>query len=169
MTEQQFEDLAKRWPELFQKSGDFELSISEGWYNIFDTLCGLISYKVGVAKSRLKYAIENPSAKFNQSLLDLEKAVADELEKLPTIVQVKEKFGGLRFYVDGGSQEVENYITFAEAMASQTCEVCGSPGERRSGGWIRTLCDKHSREQDEKDIEKGRIPTKLKTVKLSDE
>jgi hypothetical protein len=26
---------------------------------------------------------------------------------------------------------------------SIACEECGGIGERRSGGWIRTLCDKH--------------------------
>ena len=169
MTDQQQEELAKRWPDLFQKSGDFEFSIGEGWFDIVDILCGFLSHDIETAKRRLKYAMENPDAKFKQSIAELEKNVADALEKLPVLAQVKEKFGTMRFYVDGGTPEMHNYIEFAEAMTSRTCEVCGDRGKSRTGGWVRVLCDKHSREQDEKDIASGRIPKAPKTVKLSDE
>ncbi|RLD64344.1 MAG: hypothetical protein DRJ01_01115 [Bacteroidetes bacterium] len=57
------------------------------------------------------------------------------------VFQVKEKFGGLRFYVDGSSDIVYDLITEAEDKAEVTCEVCGKPGKSRGGGWIRTLCD----------------------------
>lgn len=170
MTEQQFEDLAKRWPDLFQKSGDFELSIGDGWYNIIDTLCAFLSSDVERARTRLKYALDNPDAKFVESTHKLEKSVTDALKNLPVIVQVKEKFGTLRFYVDGGTSEMRNYIEFAEAMSGRTCEVCGSPGERRGGGWIRTLCDRHNREQEQKDAEETVAWSYSKSVtKLSDE
>jgi len=60
--------------------------------------------------------------------------------------QVKEKFGGLRFYVNPvkkeKADEVFEAIQKAEAASYITCENCGEPGERRSGGWIRVLCDK---------------------------
>ena len=68
----------------------------------------------------------------------------------PTIdvVQVKEKFGGLRFYIGGVSRDkydgVYDAINAAEALSYLTCEDCGAPGEPREGGWIRTLCDEHS-------------------------
>jgi hypothetical protein len=169
MTEQQYENLAKRWPDLFQKAGDFEFSIGEGWYDIVDVLCGFLSHDIETAKRRLKYAMENPDAKFKQSIAELEKNVADALEKLPVLAQVKEKFGTMRFYVDGGTHEMHNYIEFAEAMTSRTCEVCGDRGKSRSGGWVRVLCDKHSREQDEKDVENGRVYMQKTSVKLSDE
>jgi len=169
MTDENFEKLAKRWPDLFHKSGDFEFSIGEGWYDIVDVLCGFLSYDIEAAKRRLKYAMENPTAKFNQPIAELEKNVAKALEELPVLAQVKEKFGTMRFYVDGGTAEMHNYISFAEAMTSRTCEVCGDRGESRTGGWVRVLCDKHSREQDEKDIASGRIPKTPKSVKLSDE
>lgn len=171
MSEQQFEELAKRWPDLFQKSGDFEFSIGGGWFDIVDVLCGFLSHDIETAKRRLKYAMENPNAKFNQPIYELEKNVADALEALPTMVQVKEKFGTMRFYVDGGTAEMHNYISFAEAMTSRTCEVCGDPGKSRQGRWIKVLCDKHSREQD---LENGRTSTVVNIlnpngVKLSDE
>ena len=61
--------------------------------------------------------------------------------ELPRAVQVKEKFGGLRFYMSSESDEMYEAIKEAEAEAWKTCEVCGSPGKPRGGGWIRTLCD----------------------------
>jgi NADH pyrophosphatase NudC (nudix superfamily) len=68
------------------------------------------------------------------------------------IVQVKEKFGGLRIYfdyqdVDNADPGLLNKIVYAaEEECLKICEQCGEPGTRRSGGWIRTLCDKHEEE-----------------------
>ena len=57
--------------------------------------------------------------------------------------QIKEKFGGLRFYIGGGSKEIHDRITKAENESYKTCEVCGDPGKQSGGGWIRTLCERH--------------------------
>lgn len=58
------------------------------------------------------------------------------------ICQVKEKFGGLRFYINEGSDEIYDRISEAEYESYQTCEVTGKPGEVRNDlGWIETLCD----------------------------
>ena len=64
---------------------------------------------------------------------------------METAAQVKEKFGGLRFYVDGGDDWVYGAISMAESMSYRTCEVCGAPGVTRGEGWIRTTCDQHSK------------------------
>lgn len=69
--------------------------------------------------------------------------VAD-LEKLGwdgDVHQVKEKFGGLRFYVGAEAPGVGDRIVQAESESLRTCEECGSPGEARGGWWIKTLCD----------------------------
>lgn len=59
--------------------------------------------------------------------------------------QSKEKFGGLRFYIgDYPDIEEEDPIASAEEESFRTCEVCGEPGRRRGGGWIKTLCDVHA-------------------------
>jgi hypothetical protein len=63
-----------------------------------------------------------------------------EYEK-PRAAQVKEKFGGLRFYMTSETDEMSVAIKEAEAEAWKTCEKCGSPGKPREGGWIVTLCD----------------------------
>ncbi len=59
----------------------------------------------------------------------------------PKAAQVKEKFGGLRFYMTCGSDEIFDLISEAEALSYKTCEECGKPGEERDTGWIHTHCD----------------------------
>ena len=73
---------------------------------------------------------------------ELLKELSEKIEPYEVeAVQVKEKFGGLRFYLVGGApQEVWDAIDAAEAQSFKTCEVCGEPGEARGGGWVRTLC-----------------------------
>lgn len=60
----------------------------------------------------------------------------------PVVIgQIKEKFGGLRVYVDVGDEYIRGAATMAEMMSWQICEDCGETGKVRAGGWIRTLCD----------------------------
>ena len=63
------------------------------------------------------------------------------------VVQIKEKFGGLRFYVSHGNEEIHTLIQEAEELSFKTCEVCGEPGQLRGGGWLKTLCGKHHNER----------------------
>lgn len=72
----------------------------------------------------------------------IEQAVSKGWNK--EICQVKEKFGGLRFYINGASNEVHDIIHKYESMSYKICEECGESGKERTGGWIRTLCDKHA-------------------------
>ena len=75
------------------------------------------------------------------------KNLIDELITLgwdKQVTQVKEKFGGLRFYINGGSDEIYNKITEAEKLSHETCELCGEKGELRTKiRWFTTLCDEH--------------------------
>lgn len=57
------------------------------------------------------------------------------------VVQVKEKFGGLRFYVHDGNDEADALIRQAMEESNTTCEWCGAPGKHVSDGWILTLCE----------------------------
>lgn len=65
-------------------------------------------------------------------------------------VQVKEKFGGLRFYIIGGDDTVDAMIREAEEAADRTCEACGSVGEdvmpRSRRGWFSVKCEDCYRE-----------------------
>lgn len=61
------------------------------------------------------------------------------------IIQIKEKFGGLRFYTGAMSDkivtEISAQIDAAEVASYQMCEACGAPGKQRPGGWIHTYCN----------------------------
>lgn len=63
-------------------------------------------------------------------------------------LQIKEKFGSLRFYYEGNNEAFDNFIHAAEIQAEQTCEWCGAPGRRRDYNdgfnWLKTLCDTHA-------------------------
>lgn len=60
------------------------------------------------------------------------------------VIQVKEKFGGLRFYVNDLPEGGFDIISKYEALSYKTCEKCGNEGVLRSGNWLRTLCDEHA-------------------------
>ena len=70
------------------------------------------------------------------------------------VVQVKEKFGGLRYYITAAPEYVHNLIHDAENKSFYVCEHCGKEnpeykkGDKRYKGfyrdklpWILTLCD----------------------------
>lgn len=57
------------------------------------------------------------------------------------VSQIKEKFGGLRFYADGVPASGDDLIDKAEGWSELTCEQCGNAGELRTDGWLVTLCD----------------------------
>jgi len=58
------------------------------------------------------------------------------------ICQIKEKFGGLRFYTNETTDEMYDRISKAEADSYETCEETGRPGKLRQDlGWWVTLCD----------------------------
>ena len=68
--------------------------------------------------------------------------LSEKLEALGCVaVQVKEKFGGLRFYLGNYPEGAHELITEAEEKSYKTCERCGKPGSPKGGGWVKTLCD----------------------------
>ena len=61
------------------------------------------------------------------------------------VLQVKEKFGGLRFYVNCRRNEaIRQRIGIAGDESFRTCEICGQPGTLRERRSIKTLCDEHN-------------------------
>ena len=92
----------------------YGLSVDDGWYKLIDQLCTQIQ------------------------------EIVDE-KNLPQVkaVQVKEKFGGLRFYTNHTNEEIRLLIREAENASYRTCEVCGKNGTPSNKGWIRTLCAEH--------------------------
>jgi hypothetical protein len=84
-------------------------------------------------------------------LWELGEHIEEELEKMTQeergsfeIADIKEKFGGLRFYCYG-NEAIEKWISKAEDESYKTCEQCGKPGKnKRVNGWIYTVCKKHT-------------------------
>jgi hypothetical protein len=98
----------------------------DGWYNIIDSLCANI-----------------------QNHIDWQ---TKQGKTVPQVVatQVKEKFGTLRFYYNGGDDVIDGMVRMAESWSAVACEECGAPGTQNSQGWIKTLCETHRRERDER-------------------
>jgi hypothetical protein len=68
-----------------------------------------------------------------------------EIETIPQVVatQVKEKFGTLSFYFDGGDDYIDGMVRLTEHMSANVCEFCGSTENiGRTKGWISTICKK---------------------------
>ena len=62
------------------------------------------------------------------------------------VVQVKEKYGGLRFYVDGVNRETLDFIEKQERKSVTICEVCGAKGQLLDRNtWLVTRCKEHER------------------------
>jgi len=171
------EALCAKYPLIFKdRNGDMRTTlmcwgfeVNDGWYNIIDTLCGLLTSEYRSAKSRYEYLMQvgignvlYGTKTVTQEAIDEAKAKLDEETlKVPVAVQVKEKFGGLRFYVQAATDKHYDYISFAESISYRTCEQCGAPGKRYTDGWHTTLCDIHAamlgredepNEEDEEDV-----------------
>lgn len=79
--------------------------------------------------------------------------LANEAHASIHVLQVKEKFGGLRFYFSSENMSVDTedriyrLITAAEGDSVKTCQDCAQSGKLRDDlGWIRTLCDECCKE-----------------------
>jgi hypothetical protein len=142
----------------------------DGWYNIINNLCGNIQSHLDHAQKQRESAIKyNAMAtqckngifdlfdeeykKFtSQTFKDdrLNDIIQDDFRTVPdavqqvVVLQVKEKFGTLRFYYSGGDDYIRGLTSMAESMSGVTCETCGNPGRRVGGGWITTLCKEHA-------------------------
>jgi hypothetical protein len=80
------------------------------------------------------------------------------------VVQIKEKFGTLRYYVARGSEPseaavwaFEALISHAEWLSQYTCEVCGNRAETKTiFHWRKTLCEEHTAERYAERLEQRR-------------
>jgi hypothetical protein len=134
------EKLFQKYPKIFAQK---DLSMSQtcmcwgidtgdGWYNLLDVLCNNIQSHLDNIERANEYKKEK-----GQETTPIEQIEA---------VQVKEKFGGLRFYVNYQDQYIEGLIDMAESMSYKICETCGNTGSPNKEGWIITLCE-HCREK----------------------
>lgn len=152
------EDIVSRYPLLFtpreggaRKNPSFHFEHGPGWFNIIDALCATLYAHYDSARARYEHlrsreGLPTKYAATPVTAVTVEKARLDMHRaglELPRVLQVKEKFGDLRFYVDHGDNQIFALIEMAAYLSAATCEKCGAPGTRRDGGWIKTLCDEH--------------------------
>lgn len=152
MREELDEDLCKKYPKIFaNRHGDMKETLmcwgfecGDGWYKILDSLCNNI-------QSHIDWSHKNTAwdVKWNEEHPDKQGDIRQPVAQV-VAVQVKEKLAGLRFYYDGGDDEISGMVRMAESWASVTCEECGDPGQMRGGGWMKTLCDKHEEQRQER-------------------
>lgn len=116
--------LCERYPLIFaDRDGDitrsgmpFGFQCGDGWFGLIDALC-----------ERLQFSTDQ--------------------DGLPQVVasQVKEKWGGLCFYVQSASEEQWSMIQMVEAMSGRICEECGQPGQVLvEGSVFLTRCQAHA-------------------------
>jgi len=116
--------LYKKYPKIFRQKNlpmtetcmCWGICFEKGWYWLIDNLCNTIQ----------RYIDDN------------------EHLKIPQVeaVQLKEKYGGLCFYYDGGDANIGGMVWLAEAMSYSICEICGSTKNVtvNETGWITTRC-----------------------------
>jgi len=139
---QEYEKFAKHMEERFPKmlGGQYGgFAVGAGWWPILEALCSQID-------GHTKWRNNTREALLKNNPYDHK--IPDEVKQV-VVVQIKEKFGGLRFYYQGGDDTIDGMVRMAEMWAANCCEECGAPGTRRNGGWIRTLCDIHEAEHQE--------------------
>ena len=109
-------------PGLHDNLMAFGFECGEGWYPI----------------------IEEAFDKMEKTIEKMPKKEQKILKKSFEILQVKEKLGGLRIYVNMYTDEIIEIIREAERKAIKTCEICGESGEiREINHWYFTNCDEH--------------------------
>ena len=123
MKEELEKQLTDKYPALFRGKDmpvtenlmSFGCECGDGWFDTINAACSVIA-------AHTEYA--------------------GKIDFLFT--QIKEKFGTLRMYSAGGDAYTAGVVAMAEAISGYTCEVCGAPGKLNRGGWLSTLCEKHT-------------------------
>ena len=114
--------LIERWPAWFNVNGDLRHTLMplgfqhrDGWFLLLWRLCEELEPLVAEAEKESGKPFE--------------------------VFQVKEKFGGLRFYVSHHTVVVDPLIEDTQEESSRTCEVCGQQGSLHG---LKTRCAEHA-------------------------
>jgi hypothetical protein len=124
----QIDKLIQEYPVVFKHIDDTAVhSLPAGWYTIMNKLCSDLT---PLLEEALQETSDTPE------------------EPLFSVLQIKEKFGGLRFYYtmntknDDLYRKVQAMIDNAEDASYETCQITGKPGALcKSGSWYMTLCE----------------------------
>jgi len=157
--------LYSKYPKIFrQKDLDMRqtalcwgLDCGQGWYTLLDELCGEIQNHIDNENENIKYKKERGE-------------LPPDAPNFPQVeaTQVKEKFGGLRFYVNYYDDFICGAISMAESMSYRICEKCGNPGKPNEEGWIITLCQSCREKEDERWRKLNEESAERLTVRMKD-
>lgn len=122
--------LQRKFPKLYTTTQDKNDSFSQWGFE-----CGDGWFRLLLWLSR-----------YLQNYLDLQNKMAEKYpDNYPKIdqvrvEQVKEKFGTLRFYTQGGNDRTQSVISFAEYISGFCCEYTGKTEDvgYNKKGWIKT-------------------------------
>lgn len=156
-----------RYKSIQESLIPFGIECGNGWYWLIGNLCSQLQWDID--NNNKSYVIKNKFLRklfpklekfinykifrvyhFDRYLRKIiqryrlkQEFIPIETNRYPQIeaVQVKEKFGGLRFYVQSASNEQHAIISWAESLSYNICERCGSTKNiGTTQGWITTLC-----------------------------
>lgn len=115
-----WQNIIDECPNLYAGCDQYVFGVDDGWYSL----------------------IRDLSIKLEPFVLAANTVAIEDYEKI-RVAQIKEKFGGLRFYVNYSSDEMNKLISDAESQSYEVCEQCGEPGTPTKTNWIKTLCENH--------------------------
>lgn len=147
----------------------WELCVGDGWYHVIDNGCSLMQHHIDyqrqqraralrfnramqrakngyTAALRKLYASNDGSmshwqqSEYDGALAALAERVVPEACPQVVATQVKEKFGSLRFYYQGGDDYTSGVSDMMSAMSNTTCDHCGAVGVKGGSGWISVQC-----------------------------
>lgn len=128
-------ELYKKYPSLFslkdnktEPIGAYGIECDDGWYEILSSICFMVEQHERNIEGNNRYRISQ-----NQNPIDY---------KPFQFTQIKEKFGGLRVYSNGGDEYTRGLIGMARCWSYKTCEICGNKGKTTKHGWLKTICEK---------------------------
>jgi hypothetical protein len=89
---------------------------------------------------------------WNKIILNCHKELS-EIDPFYEVLQIKEKFGGLRYYfqpqtlVQTTIDKMYDVVRKYESLSLLTCEKCGEPGNAHllNDRWMKTYCEKHKK------------------------
>ena len=180
------EKLCKDFPEIFRdRHGDMRTTAmcwgfecDDGWEPVIRFICDSLMGDVHRLRDKIAHIEETLSeedkshwndwmkSSYSQEKLDERKAeLLVAIEQIPIAVQVKEKFGGLRFYASGADEKQQDVIHYGEQLSYRVCEKCGTMKNvmAYACGWYKTLCADHANEyygahvaQEERDYQRSK-------------
>ena len=117
------EKLVKKYPKIFVDRHEnikntamcWGFECSDAWYFLIDNLCEHIQSYID-----------------NNKHLNITQVVA---------IQVKEKYGTLRWYYHGGNEYIDGMVSHTKYLTGKICADCGSMADiGYTLGWITYLC-----------------------------